>query len=176
MKYNKIIGIDPGKSGGIAIYYKKQTKAGKMPEDVGAFARMIEAHKQEGELIVFLERVSMFMSDSDKKNNGKQFRIQKMLANYESMITTLKIFGVPYVEVTPMVWQKHLNLWIKGAEKIVRKQKYKAAAQSWHPEIKVINATADALCVLRFARRKMVEDPKWIEEKVNIQKEEDLPF
>ena len=176
MKKIKLIGIDPGKSGGIAIYHNKVTIAAKMPDDITGFASVIDDHRKDCHPLVFLERVSMFMSDSDKGNNGKQFRIAKMLEQYNSMITYFKIFMIPYVEITPMVWQKYLNLWVKGSSKTERKNKFKSAAMMWHPEIKVTNAISDALCILHFARRKMGEDEAWVRQRIQLEPNEELPF
>ena len=172
----KIIGIDPGKSGGLAVYYDGTSQAHKMPESTSRLAEWIVFQKEKGNPIVFIEKVSPWMSDSDKSNHGKQFRIQKMMSNYESLLTVLRIYMIPFVEVTPLVWQKYLNLHVKGISKTSRKNKFKKAAQSWYPHLKVINATSDALCLLHFGRRKVAEDMNWVRQKAQIEEVEELPF
>lgn len=160
-----IIGIDPGASGGIAIYNEGKATAVAMPKGTDAlndyFAYIRESHDNA---IVFLEKVNAFRGD--KNDPGKSFGIDKMLENMQELKTLLKTNKLPYCLVPPVTWQSVLKLSFRGMEKPERKKKYKAHSQERYPEVKVTNATADALCLVSFGRIKLEEDPDWLTGKI----------
>ena len=176
--YTKIISIDPGNSGGIAIWTNRSIHVTPMPiittqkpgkrkadkpknintTDVEAIQRMLREQMEGHWVLLIIEKVTSRPSDLDSP--GKIFQIQKMLANVEALMTVIKLSGVDYVEVMPRVWQKALNL-------TKDKNAYKAFAQEKYPMLKVTLKTADAICILLFCRLKLKTDPKWIESRVN---------
>lgn len=176
-----VIGIDVGLDGGIA-YYKRggscdaiamptrteqlRTKTRRVT-DVRSVFDYINQVKGENTLIM-IEKVSAWTGDVDEE--GKVFRIIKMVANYEKLIATIEITGIPYVEVRPQDWQNHLALAIKGMPKPDRKKLYKEFAISKFPDLKVTNKTADALCILFFGCVRVRNEFYWIEERLkNVQ-------
>ena len=186
-KYSTILGIDPGVSGGLAVYsiYKQTIFAGKMPTykidtakktargnfkkrtltDVPILQDRLKDYKQEGNVICFIEKVQSHKSDTDE-NPGKRFQIDKMLANYESIKACLSLFDIDYVEVHPLSWQSYLNLKkLKGEQPKDRKNRYKEVAQQWFPTVKVNKAVADALIMCRFGFMKLNHDRDWVEQK-----------
>lgn len=168
-----IIGIDPGASGGIAIYCDGSVTAVKMPKRTEAindyFRHISETYDKR---IVFVEKVQHF--GSDDATGGKKFGIAKMMANYQELKTLLKVNDLPYVEVAAVTWQKELLVRIKGETKAARKNRYKDFAQTSYPMIKVNLATSDALCLVSFGRRMLTDNPYWVEQKIVGKKNTDL--
>lgn len=185
-EFDKVIGIDPGLSGGIAVWGRSGVAVAKMPvkeipkggkvsreTDIADLARILKEQKEGYDVIVFLEKVQGWISDQDD-NPGKRFRIQRMLANYESLKTAIIMSEIPFVEVIPRSWQTYLALSIKGMEKSDRKKMYVKAAKEYYPEIanKVALWNADALCILQFGRMKLQFDRDWINQRAGLESEQ----
>jgi len=166
MEAKTIIGIDPGAGGGIALYnYKAGVTAVKMPKNATDLSDYLTYVKDTYEKpICFLEKVSKYRGDAD--SGGKQFGIDKMLANYEQIKTVLTLCKIPFVQVAPISWQAGLKLRKKGEEKKDRKNRYKAAAAKYYPEIKATLWSSDALCLVHFGRLKFNTDINWVIEKL----------
>jgi hypothetical protein len=173
MKYSNkidqlIVTIDPGKSGGIAYFKNNQIKAVKMPgsiPEINQFLKyLVETY---GETILFIEKVQAYRGKEDDVP-GKKFGINKMLANYNQLLTIIQLSGIPFVEVYPISWQSTLNLRIYKDKrtKTERKNSYKDYAQQCFPELKVTLATSDALCLVQFALVKFKRDRDWIHERL----------
>lgn len=161
-----IIGIDPGASGGIAIYTDGKATAVKMPKGADATNEYFRYLRETFEnAIVFIERVSHFAGGADDAP-GKKFAIAKMMENYTVLKTLLKTNNLPFVEVPSVSWQSVLFKRVKGESKEARKKKYKEYASENYPEIKVTLSNADALCILSFGRIKLDEDPDWLTGKI----------
>jgi len=166
MKLHKIIGIDPGVSGGIAVMAKTGFSIYKMPitttlkkkrdkknggfkdvkdnkTDILAFNELLKDQSEGLDVMVFIEKVSAWPSDTD--DAGKRFMIQKMLKNYDQMIAVITVLGLRYVEVTPQSWQKGLGFTNIGSKKILRKKAYRDYAKKLCPDLKITNETSDAL-------------------------------
>jgi len=169
-----IIGIDPGAGGGIAVFHKGIAKAVSMPKsikDIDNYLRFL-ADTYERPL-VFIEKVSIHRDDS--KTPGMQYGIQKMLANYESLLTVIRLIGLPIVQVYPVSWQSMPGIKIsrKGITKQERKNHFKSYAAKTFPECSVNLAVSDALCLIIFGTDKIHNDPQWIVDRVeNIDKKE----
>jgi len=163
-----IVTIDPGASGGIAFITKGKTQAVAMPSDVHKMQEYLQYIKETyPNVVVFIEKVQAFIKDDDSP--GKKFAINKMLANYEQILTVVKLTGFKYVEVFPNTWQSTLGLKIEKQRqetKTQRKNRYKQYAQKKFPELKVNLKTCDALCLIRFALVKIEYDIEWIRERL----------
>lgn len=164
-----IIGIDPGASGGIAVRKKGSLdKTVRMPDqltDLKDYFNWIRDTSPEG-VLVFVEKVQMFMSDSDEENKGKQFRIQAMLKNYNELIAMITFYGFEYVEVYPVSWQSYLGYKrTTGVERTDRKNEYKEGAMLCFPSLKVTLWNADALLILKFGLLKLEKDINWVNER-----------
>ncbi len=207
-----IIGIDPGKGGGIAIFYKGRATAVKMPIGVHEIDKYIKYINETYERpLVFIEKLSTHRDvaedfsevitridqvfanekkipairaaidkiladhteDQKKDVGGMQFNINKMLANYEQLLTVLKLNHLPIVQVYPVSWQNMPGLKVSKSEytKPQRKAHYKKYAQQTFPEVAATLATADALCLIIFGTYKLANDPNWVVERVeNVSK------
>lgn len=166
MKIETFIGIDPGQGGGIASYSERSgLKVVKMPDDQAMIDYFKYLKETSRNPMVFVERVSAFGSDTDVQD-GKRFRIDVMLANFAKLKILLLQAGLPYVQVSPAVWQKTLNLRLAGEEKKERKERYKRAASKYFPQLKATLWNADAVCILQFGIHKYHSEPNWIIEKL----------
>ena len=99
------IGIDPGASGGIAIYDGNTLSACKCPQNIGDMYALLEIYCSRGDLsqtAIFIEKVWSFPSDSHKT----AFAFGR---NYGSWLAALEIIGARYKLVTPKTWQKYHN-------------------------------------------------------------------
>lgn len=167
-----IIGIDPGASGGLAMWTpNSDVKIAKMPKDLMDLRAYFEYAKEIAKNpIVFVEKVQMrpddilpaSSPDEHKANMGKAYRIQKMLEGFQKLKTIIEFADIPYIQVHPMSWQSYLHLRKKGEDKKDRKNRYKAAASEYYPKIKATLWNSDALLLLHFGRTKKQNDSQWI--------------
>jgi hypothetical protein len=163
-----ILGIDPGASGGIAVWRPNNlTTTVKMPRDILPMKEYLEYVKSISEhRLAFVEKVQLQHNDNFQRGEdgyGKQFGIQKLLEQFKEVRDTLKIVGIPFVPVHPMTWQSTLNLRKRvPEEKIDRKNRYKEIAQNLYPECKSTLWNCDALLLVEFGRKKIEFDFDWI--------------
>ena len=141
--FKKVIGIDPGKGGGIAVITSETVQIHNCPRTVEDMATLVgiclsdvSAYRTK----VFLEKVWAFPTDgragsfSFGENYGQW---QGILASHELKPTL----------VTPKTWQSHFDIK-KGLPKNVRKKILKQIAKEKCPETKRITLkTADALLI-----------------------------
>lgn len=161
-----ICAIDPGMGGGIC-FYKDGLKvtAVNMPQTAKDLWDYFSYLKDTyGTYLVCIERVNTWKGDSETP--GKSFGIEKMLANYNQIVGIVEANDLPIAEISAVAWQRGLGLYFPGTEKQVRKNKYKRYALTKYPSIKVTLKNADALCILSFARIKVLTDPKWITKRI----------
>ena len=177
IKINCVIGVDPGASGGIAIYVPGNlVKTIKMPKDITELRDFFAYYAENYKPIVFLEKLSVRPDDvavqGDRAAMGKLFRIQKLMANYEHLKAIIETAGIPYVMVHPLKWQTALKLRDRGVheEKADRKRKYRGSAQASYPNIDVTLWNADALLIMTFGRYALVNEPQWV--KANLPERE----
>lgn len=156
-----LIAIDPGQSGGIAIidYHKvlnemkdhyivqeSLTTVHNMPSTIKdlhyLFSEII------GDKVVYIEDVHSLPN----QGIASTFKFGRGFGNLEAMAIS---HNCRLIYVRPQVWQKHLGLLSKkGESKTQHKNRMKAFAQQRYPHIKVTLATADALCILEYAKEK----------------------
>lgn len=179
-----IIAIDPGASGGIAVFNKGRAQAVRMPKDVKKmqeyFRFLIKTYASPtNNLMVFIEKVNAYRGDHDD-NPGKMFGINKMLANYSQILTVIQLSNIQFIEVYPISWQSKLGLiWRKEKlTKTERKNRFKTYAANCFPEIqKMTMAICDALCIIQFALVKLKDDQLWIDDHLqNKQRNYNLPL
>ena len=171
VKVNCVIGIDPGANGGIAIYRPgRPVVVVKMPCDMNILFSYLKGLMEMCSPLVFLEKLTVRADDvqftSEGVNMGKLYRIQKMIANYEQLRSTLTICEIPFVLVHPMKWQNGLNVRIKGRheEKADRKRRYRDIAGQLYPAIRATLWNADALLIMHYGRHVLKSDIKWVAE------------
>lgn len=148
-----IIGVDPGKNGGIA-WIDKTGKAcvEKMPDTLKDLWELIEKDilHATGNLHfgnstrnckAYLEQVS----SSPQQGVVSAFTFGNGYGHLEMALTAA---GIPFERVRPQVWQKAMGCLTKG-DKNVSKRK----AQELFPNLKITHATADACLIAEYGRR-----------------------
>ena len=141
--FKKCIGIDPGKSGGIAVLTDKTADVYPCPRTVKDMALLIgmclsdvAAYRTR----VFLEKVWAFPSDA----RSSSFTFGQNYGHWQGILASHEIKPVL---VTPKTWQAHLEVK-KGLPKPVRKKILKQMAIEKCPGIKRITLkTCDALLI-----------------------------
>lgn len=143
-----IIGIDPGKSGGIAtITLDGQTAfAEKIPKTERDACDLLRSLKAEA-VFLYLEKVAAMPGQgvSSTFNFGMNYGFLR------GLITALEI---PFEEVLPSKWQGALSCRPrKKSSKTEHKNALKQKAQQLFPRIKMTHAIADALLIAEYGRR-----------------------
>jgi crossover junction endodeoxyribonuclease RuvC len=139
-----IIGIDPGKSGGVAWVCDgwSEPLAEKMPETVHEVVALFERIADEGEQIkCYLEKVHSM----PKQGVTSVFTFGRGLGNLEGILAALKI---PFEWVTPQAWQKRIGCMSKGDKNVT-----KAKAAELFPRTRFTHATADCSLICEYGRR-----------------------
>lgn len=142
----KIIAIDPGKNGGVAIYDKQEHKiieVIKMPETPQEVLNLLRIYGFNS--VCYLEKVQGLpgMAASSMFNFGKGF------GHLEMALLACKI---PTYEVIPQKWQKALTLGVKGNKSTTEwKNKLKAKAEQMFPNVgKITLSVSDALLICQY--------------------------
>lgn len=165
-----IVGIDPGASGGIAVYKNERVTAAKMPKGTDVVNDYFKSLRNDNEsILIFLETVSHYAGGADDAP-GKKFAIAKMMNQFQELKTLLKVNNLPYVEVHSATWQGFVGKRIKGESKKDRKEKYKQYAIEKYPATKVTLAISDALCIMSFGKHKLESDIYWVEDRLTGEK------
>lgn len=141
------IGIDPGKSGGIAVVDSTGLAyAHKMPEterDILDALIEIKAQSMRDEIPC---RAALEFVRTMPQNGVKASFTFGM--SYGGLRMALLAVGIPFVEVLPRKWQASIGC-MTGGDKNVSKAK----AQEMFPDQKITHAIADALLIAEWLRR-----------------------
>ena len=161
------LGIDPGRSGGMALLrhpdYAPVTKKpvvvakvclSKLKTPRSILYWLDEYANLTGRYVAVMERVGGYISSnfgipgmgSAMFNFGKNFGwLEMALASY----------GIPYSLVSPATWQRGLGITPRGKKesKSDWKQRLASEARKRFPNEKITLATADALLLAEYCRR-----------------------
>lgn len=136
-----IIGIDPGKSGGIAILYPDiapiVTKLDCTETDVRSWLM----GNMEGKCFGYIESVHSM----PKQGVASSFKFGQSYGFLRGLLVGI---GIPFEEVTPQKWQKAMGCMTKGDKNVT-----KSKAQQLFPGVNVTHAIADALLIAEYGRR-----------------------
>jgi Holliday junction resolvasome RuvABC endonuclease subunit len=143
-----IIGIDPGKNGGIAWIADGKACVEKTPDTLKDLWEIIQSITHglrcEGELLSFKAYIEA-VSSSPQMGVVSAFSFGQGYGNLEMALTAA---GIPFERVRPLQWQKTLGCMSKGDKNVT-----KAKAQALFPHLKITHATADALLIAEYGRR-----------------------
>ena len=140
-----IIGIDPGKSGGIAWISDGKPCVEKMPETLSDLWELIDSIKGasspplgigQTHAKAYIEQVH----SSPQQGVKSAFTFGNGFGHLEMALTAA---GIPFERIRPQAWQKALGC-LTGGDKNVSKRR----AQELFPSLKITHATADALLIL----------------------------
>ena len=142
-----VIGIDPGKHGGIAWMTDGKPCVEKMPDTLQDLWDLIVSISLNAEtggtgIHAYLEQVS----SSPGMGVVSAFTFGNGFGHLEMALTAASI---SFERIRPQVWQKAMGCMTKG-DKNVSKRK----AQELFPQIKVTHATADALLIAQYGHTK----------------------
>ena len=141
--FRKVIGIDPGKSGGIAVITDETVRVYPCPRTINDMATLVGICLTDVapyRAKVFMEKVWAFPTDG----RAGSFSFGE---NYGQWQGILSAHEVNPSLVTPKTWQSHFDIK-KGLPKTIRKRILKDLAKEKCPETKGITLkTADALLI-----------------------------
>lgn len=139
------IGIDPGKSGGIAFANAKGTEhfafglRDMSPHDI--FEELTEFVMFNDVRHCYLEAVHSM----PKQGVVSSFSFGQI---YGILIGIVTAMSIPYTFIRPQEWQKHMQCRT-GGDKNVSKRR----AQQLFPTLKITHQTADALLIAEYCRQ-----------------------
>ena len=151
-----VLGIDPGKNGGVCAYLNGELTMHKMPEtiyDIVALFRVCcsECFFQDHQPVAFIENPPISMGPD------KGAASVKLHANHGILRGALVALGYRLEEPRPQEWQKtfHLGTRSSCASDTVWKNKLKSEAQRIYPHMKITHSVSDALLILTFGLSKL---------------------
>lgn len=149
-----IVAIDPGKSGGIAIWPEgaHSPSAFAMPEADGDLLHELRTLREASivEPIAFIEQVTGYRPKRPQPGSH-MFTFGDNCGFVRGIVQTL---GFRVELVRPQSWQRALGLGTSsGLEPRDWKNKLKTKAQQLYPSCKVTLKTADALLLLEYGRQ-----------------------
>lgn len=151
-----IIGIDPGKSGGMAVLFNGDAWATNMPEttkDIWDYfvAMYVRQQTEDEPTYIFMEDVHSMPTDGSKAAHSFGLNCGEL---------RMAVVRFRHEFVRPVDWMKELNCKLSFPKDLPRskrrtKQKNhnKAKAQQLFPDLKVTHAIADALLIAEYGRR-----------------------
>ncbi len=141
-----VIGIDPGKGGGMAIMHPDTTfdlRPWTVEHELTDYLRDLNADDYE----VYIEDVPPFVSAVT--SNASSF---KLGYNYGYIVGTVRALGFRTKLIKPKEWQKGLVGLKSNMGYTARKRMLKDNAVRLYPNLKITNATADAVLIMEWAR------------------------
>lgn len=152
------LGIDPGKTGGIAVLYQYERctpvvhEAYKMPStERDTWAALTSILSDTDPIVASIEKVGGYIGQGQPGSAMFNFGM-----GYGGLRMALVAAGIPFEEVIPRTWQKAFSISPRGKteSKSKFKNRLKAKAQQLFPISPVTLATCDALLIAEFCRRK----------------------
>ena len=145
--HSKVIGIDPGKSGGISVIEDGKVKAYKCPktvEDMAVLFSLICGDTPRTEIYAVMERVWA-------RPNNASSRAFAYGVNYGSWLGVMASNEVDCKPVLPLTWMQHFEC-PKALKKQNRKRWLKDKAKELCPYIKRVTlVTADSILIAKYA-------------------------
>lgn len=140
MKADIVMGIDPGKGGGIAWCVDGEMFAEKMPD----------THHDLKDLLKPLAPRTKFCFMEKVHSMPKQGVVSTFTfgTNYGMLQGMLTAYEIPFELLRPTVWQRGMGCLSKGDKNVT-----KTKAQQLFPKMKITHKTADALLICEYLRR-----------------------
>ena len=145
--HSKVIGIDPGKGGGISVVEDGKVTAYKCPktvEDLEMLFTLICADTPKDKIYAMMERVWA-------RPNNASSRAFAYGVNYGSWLGVMASNEVDCKPVLPLKWMQHFGC-PKALKKDIRKRWLKDKAKELCPYIKRVTLiTADSILIAIYA-------------------------
>ena len=149
-----VVAIDPGKTGGIAVWTFGVAGCRPMPAtggDIVALLRGIKSasDKSGAETVCIMEGTGGYVKGRPLPGSA----MHKMGENCGFLKGAIQALGMRLELVRPQDWQKGFGLGTASAcaSKTIWKNKLKAEAQRRFPHLRVTHKTADALLILEHS-------------------------
>jgi hypothetical protein len=137
-----IIGIDPGKSGAIAILQPGEPLLLRFDRyELADIAAQLAVFAEDGDCFAMLEQVH----SSPQMGVKSAFSFGQSVGQIEGLLQACKI---PFDRVTPAKWQGVMKCRSKGDKNVTKKR-----AAELFPRLKMNHAIADALLIAEYGRR-----------------------
>lgn len=141
-----VIGIDPGKNGGIAWITDGKPCVEKMPgtlQDLWDLIVSVSLNAGTGGTCIkaYIEQVH----SSPQMGVKSAFSFGNSFGHLEMALTAA---GIPFERVRPQTWMKGLSC-LTGGDKNVTKRR----AQELFPQLRLTHATADALLIAHYGTK-----------------------
>jgi len=131
------LGIDPGKSGGLAMVSNKQPPmTWKMPQTEADLFAVLDGMPTPEFAII------------EKVHSTPQMGVKSAFTfgrYYGMLLGTLTAWQIPFSEERPQVWQKHMKCLSRGDKNVTKRR-----AQQLYPGVPITHATADAILIARY--------------------------
>lgn len=150
------LGIDPGKSGAVALINGGDvhcvTFAKTSPADLIAWLDCENYDEQNRHFANIDFCVIEKVSASPQMGVTSAFTFGQWYGLAEGILVSL---GIPFERVTPQKWQKEFGLIQRGKKlgDTEKKRQNKARCQELFPGVKITNANADAILIAEYCRR-----------------------
>ena len=144
-----IIGIDPGKKGGIAWITDNGIAVEAMPDTSLDLWELIEDIVSDIQIIY---RQSECMAYLEQVHSSPQMGVKSAFTfgnGFGHLEMALTAANVPFQRIRPQDWQKTLGCMSKGNKNVTKQR-----AQELFPSIKMTHKIADACLIAEFGRRK----------------------
>jgi len=148
------MGIDPGKSGGIAVLFGNEVIATKMPDTEGDVLHWIRTSSFNA--VAVIEKVGGYVGKGKDGKGGQPGSAMFVFGmGYGGLRMALLACSIPFEDHTPQRWQKAIMKSSRGKSETKGqwKNRCKAKAQQLFPTQKVTLATADALLIALYCKR-----------------------
>lgn len=141
------LGIDPGKSGGIAVLGMVEPRLIPIPESYLDLWGIVAGVNAE---FAVLEKVGGFIQ-GNKLPGSAMFNFGAGFGALEAFLIASR---TSYELITPQKWQKALGIPTSGGDKAKHKKKLRDFADRLFPGVKgLTQKTCDAILIAEFARR-----------------------
>lgn len=144
-----IIAFDPGRGGGLAILRPDGSVSPPRPWTVEHEALDIIQGLDPSSYEAVIEDVPAFVSSAT--SNASSF---KLGYNFGFLVGACRSHGLPTHLVQPKVWQKGLSGLKPKMGYTARKRQLKDNAVRLYPDLKITNATADAVLIMHYWRNR----------------------
>jgi len=145
-KVKVILGIDPGQNGGIAVILDNMECSeivdtvafkNKTEHDI---SQIMEEYATSYDCFAIIENVHSM----PRQGVSSSFKFGH---NFGFLIGLLTAYKIPYIKVSPQVWQRAMHCLSGGDKKVT-----KAAAQRLWPSYNITYDIADALLIAEYGR------------------------
>lgn len=144
----KIIGIDTGQKGGIALLADGEAQAYPMPDTVAKIVMMIKEMAQQG-CTLAVERAQPM----PKQGVTSVFSYGQHYGIFEAIAACLKM---PYISIRPVEWKKAMGLNSDKTCSIIEAERLFPSIDLIPPRCrKPSDGIAEALLIAEYARRKL---------------------